>query len=216
MDEKLTNLKSSLLDSIHETFKKYKNESQNILFRTLINSMNVIGETLSPISSTGPVDHDFRILMKKVLTKFVTLKDIGLFDNAILDYYRYDANPIENITIVSLQPLKVGLQFSNAYIEGTVCDDKFRIETARTICRIYAPLEYVVSSTPVIRLNAQYEQKIPFCRFKTNFINEEIPCPYVLNELECAINKKSLKDCDYKRATRKDATRFNENIYITC
>lgn len=216
MDDKLNDLKSSLLDSIHETFNKYKNESRNIFFRSLIDSMDVIGKTLSPSSSTESIDPDFRILMKKALTKLVTLKDIGLFDNAILDYYRYDANPIENITIVSLQPLKVGLQFSNAYIEGMVCDDRFRIETTRIICRMYAPSEFNPSNTPIFRLSAQYDQKLPFCRFKTNFINDEIPCPYVLNELECAINKRSLKDCDYKRTTRKDVGRSNEHVFITC
>ena len=55
----------------------------------------------------------------------MTLDDVGLFDNGILNYYRHEAKSIQKITISSLQPLKIGLHFPNVFIEGMVCDDQF-------------------------------------------------------------------------------------------
>jgi hypothetical protein len=125
---------------------------------------------------------DLRFLIKKALTQTMTLHDIGLFDNGILNYYRYYAIPIEQITISSLQSLQIGLHFPNIYIERMICDNQFDMTDARLICRIFLN-STLISSNIRFTTNIIHNQTNPIGRFKTNYVNEFVPCQFIISSL---------------------------------
>jgi hypothetical protein len=134
MDQKLIELKNSVLESIQQTFTSYKQESKAVLDQTMLSTTRIINKALVTDPKNNETDTDLRFLIKKALTQTMTLHDIGLFDNGILNYYRNYATPIQKITVSSLQPLKIGLHFPNVFIEGMVCDDQFDNNDARLMC----------------------------------------------------------------------------------
>jgi hypothetical protein len=214
MDQKLVELKTSLLDSIHQTFTNYKQEARSILDQTMLSTTRIISKALKTDNKYNETDTDLRFLIKKALTQTMTLEDVGLYDNGILNYYRHYATPIEQITISALQPLKIGLHFPNIYIEGMVCDDQFDLTDARLICRM------LINSTSTARFtpNIVYNQTIPACRFKTNHVNELVPCHFLMSSLECTSTSKIIKDCKHQRPlnTVSHDCQAHEHLNVFC
>lgn len=217
MDQKLIELKNSVLESIQQTFKNYKQESKAVLDQTMLSTTRIINKALVTDPKNNETDTDLRFLIKKALTQTMTLNDIGLFDNGILNYYRNYATPIQKITVSSLQPLKIGLHFPNVFIEGMVCDDQFDNNDARLMCLLF----HNSTSQSMNAYYAQsiaYDQKNPNCRFKTNYINELVPCSFVISSLECPSTSKTMNECKYQRLinTASQTCRPNEHINVFC
>ena len=215
MDKKLDDLKMTLLESVEQKFFKYRQESQTILDQTVLNATVLISQSLS--QDTNETDRDLRYLIKKSLTRTMNLQDIGLFDDGILNYYRHSATPIDQITISSLQPLKVALHFSNVSIEGMVCDNQFNINSARLICRIFHNSSKT-SLTPRFSTNIGYDQNQTSCLFRTNFVKEYVPCLFILSSLVCSDTSTPINACGYQRPvdTRNRNCRSDEHINVFC
>jgi len=145
----------------------------------------------------------------------MTLHDIGLFDNGILNYYRDYATPIEQITISSLQSLQIGLHFPNIYIEGMICDNQFDMTGPRLICRIFLN-STLISSNIRFTTNIIHNQTNPICQFKTNYVNEFVPCQFIISSLECSSISKTIKECKYQRPlnTFSHTCQSNEHINV--
>ena len=184
-----------MLNSINETFLNYKTEAQRVLDQTLLSTTRIINNALVASNSNVSMDTDLRYLIKKSLAQTMALKDIGLFDNAILDYYRYAAEPIEKITVVSTLPLKIALHFPQVSIEGMVCDNQFSRNDAKFLCSIYNKKNGIINHKTGVAFN----RTAPGCLFKTNFIHENVPCPYLISRFSCKDNSLTWKDCDYRR-----------------
>ena len=214
MDQKLIDLKTSLLESIHQTFTSYKEESRAILDQTMLSTTRIISKALSKNDGNSETDTDLRFLIKKALTQTMTLEDVGIFDNGILNYYRHEAKSVQKITISSLQPLKIGLHFPNILIEGMVCDDQFDKDDAAVVCRMF------INSTSNVhyKTNIVNNQTIPACQFKTNYVNELVPCPFIISSLDCIATAKTLKECKYQRPliTTSHTCQQNEHIDVFC
>jgi hypothetical protein len=217
MDQKLIDLKNSLLDSIQQTFRNYKQESRAILDQTMLSTTQIISKALIKDEQNNETDTDLRVLIKKALTHTMTLQDVGIFDNGILNYYRHYATPIEQITISSLKPLKIGLHFTNIYIEGMVCDDQFDNNDAKFICRIFHN-STSTSTNARFTGSISYDQTNPACQFKTNYVNELIPCTFILSSLKCTLANKTMKDCTYQRTlnTVSHGCQSDEHINVFC
>lgn len=199
MDQRILDLQGSLLKSINETFVSYKTEAQRVLDQTVLSTMQIINTALVTSDQANGTDTQLRYLIKKSLAQTVALKDIGLFDNAILDYYRYTASPIEKITIVSLLPLKVALHFPQVSIEGLVCDNQFSRNDARLLCNLYN--NRTSSTYPNFKVGVAYNRSAPACQFRTKLIQEAVPCSYLISKFKCTDNSRTYKDCAFERIT---------------
>lgn len=217
MEEKLTELKVALLESIEEKFSQYRQESRTILDQSLLNTTLVISKALSNDRTNNNTDVDLRYLIKKSLAKTMTLEDMGLFDNGILDYYRHLATPIQKITISSLTPLKLALHFPNVLIEGMVCDDRLNTHSTGLICQLFHNSSEPYNNARLFD-NISYNQTNPSCLFQTKFVKEYVPCPFILSILACKSTSKTILECSYQRpvVTAGNICRSNEHVNVIC
>lgn len=125
---------------------------------------------------------DLRYLILKSLTRTINLQDICELDDRILSYYRHFATYIDQITVSSLQPLKMTLHFSNVSIEGTDCNNQFTINSAQLICRLFYNFSKG-SFIPRFSTNIGYDQNQTSCSFRKSFVKEYVPCPFILSSL---------------------------------